>query len=219
MVHELAPTLPIHLGAAAGFAAALASCASGGRGQVLWIATGYAAGEGGGPYGPGLDLFGLSSARLLMLRVPKPIDVLWAMEEGLRCRAISCVIAEMTGEAAIADLTATRRLALAARDGVSARNSGFGLLIRHKPSIVPSAAATRWDIASALSAPDALARRTSGLGRTRFDLSLRKNRRGPVGRWIMEWDHHERAFQPALPVAVAAETFDRSDRTPLIRTG
>ena len=89
--------------------------------QVLWIATDYAAGEGGGPYGPGLDLFGLASARLLVLRVPKPVDVLWAMEEALRCRALACVIAELTGDGAAADLTATRRLALAAREGVSAR--------------------------------------------------------------------------------------------------
>ena len=97
-LHELAPTAPLHLGATSGFALALAARASGDRRQVLWVATDYAAGEGGGPYGPGLDLFGLASARLLVLRVPKPVDVLWAMEEALRCRALACVIAELTGE-------------------------------------------------------------------------------------------------------------------------
>ena len=126
------PRRPIHLGAASGLALALAARAAGDRRQVLWIATDYAASEGGGPYGPGLDLFGLASARLLVLRVPQPVDVLWAMEEGLRCRALACVIAELTGEGAVADLTATRRLTLAAREGVSAQNSGFGLLMRHK---------------------------------------------------------------------------------------
>src|SRR5215218_9915500 len=197
-LHELAPTAPIHLGATSGFALAVAARASGEQRQVLWVITDYAAGEGGGPYGPGLDLFGIASARLLMLRVPKPIDVLWVMEEALRCRALACVIAEMTGEGAVADLTATRRLALAAREGISAQNSGFGLLIRHRITSVPSAAATRWEIAPALSRPDALGARTGGMGRARFDLSLRKNRRGPSGRWIIEWDHHERAFQPAV---------------------
>ena len=102
---------------------------------------------------------------------------------------------------------------------VSAQTSGLGLLIRHKPTAMPSAAATRWEIAAALSEPDALARRSGGLGRTRFDLSLRKNRRGPAGRWIIEWNHHERIFQQALPVAVATETFDRPDRAPLVRAG
>src|SRR3954454_24166995 len=215
MLHELAPTVSLHLGATTGFGLALAARASGDRGQVLWIATDYAAGEGGGPYGPGLALFGVASARLLVLRVPKPVDVLWAMEEALRCRALACVVAEMTGEGAAADLTATRRLALAAREGISAQTSGLGLLIRHKITDMPSAAATRWEIAPALSQPDAY----GGVGRARFDLSLRKNRRGSSGRWTIEWDHHERAFQPALSVGVAAPALDRPDRAPLVRAG
>lgn len=218
-LHELAPTAPLHLGAASGFALALAARASGDCRQVLWVATDFAAGEGGGPYGPGLDLFGLASARILVLRVPKPVDVLWAMEEALRCRALACVIAELTGDGGAADLTATRRLALAAREGISAQNSGFGLLIRHRITSMPSAAATRWEIAPSLSRPDALGERTGGMGRARFDLSLRKNRRGPSGRWIIEWDHHERAFQPAVSVGVAAAAFDRPDRAPSVRAG
>jgi protein ImuA len=215
VLHELAPTAPLHLAAASGFGLALAAQAAGRRGQVLWVTTEYAAGEGGGPYGPGLDLFGLASAHLLMLRVSKPVDVLWAMEEGLRCRALACVIAELTGEGAAADLTATRRLTLAARDGISAQNSGFGLLIRHRATGTPSAAATRWEIAPALSQPDAY----GGIGRARFDLSLRKNRRGPSGRWIIEWDHHECAFQQALSVGVAAPALDRPGRAPLVQAG
>jgi protein ImuA len=218
-LHELAPTAPVHLGATSGFAAAIAARASCSRRKILWIATDFAAAEGGGPYGPGFDLFGLASANLLILRVAKPVDVLWAMEEGLRCRALACVIAELTGEGEIADLTATRRLSLAAREGLSARTSGLGLLIRHKTIAMPSAAATRWEIGSALSEPDALARRSGGLGRARFNLSLRKNRRGPAGRWIIEWNHHERIFQQAIPVGVAAEAFDRQDRAPLVRAG
>jgi protein ImuA len=218
-LHELAPMAPLHLGAASGFALGLAACAGGDRRQVLWVTTDFAVGEGGGPYGPGLDRFGLASARLLMLRVPKPVDVLWAMEEALRCRALACVIAELTGDGGVADLTATRRLGLAARDGISAQNSGFGLLIRHRSTAMPSAAATRWEIAPALSRPDAIAARTGGMGRPRFDLSLRKNRRGPSGRWTIEWDHHERAFQQAVPVGMAAAAIDRSDRAPAVRAG
>jgi protein ImuA len=221
-LHELAPAAPFQFGAASGFAVAVAARASNTRGEVLWIATDFARREGGGPYGPGLDRFGLASSRLLVLNVSRPIDVLWAMEEGLRCRALACVIAELTGEGAEADLTATRRLSLAAREGMSARVSGLGLLIRHcatpRSSAMPSAAATRWSIAGAPSLPDRLAQRSGGLGRTRFDLSLRKNRRGPSGRWLVEWDHHERAFQPAISVGVAAPALDRSDRAPSVRT-
>jgi protein ImuA len=127
--------------------------------------------------------------------VPRALDALWAMEEALRCRALACVIAELSGAGEVADLTATRRLALAAREG-----AGF---------------ATRWRIAAAESLPDAF----GGLGRARFDLSLCKNRRGPSGRWTITWDHHERAFHAAVSVGVAAAALDRPDRAPLAHAG
>jgi protein ImuA len=209
-LHELAPSGPIHLAAGSGFAIALATLAGGTNGQILWIATDFSVGEDGGPYGPGLDLFGLPAERLLMLRVPRRVDVLWAMEEALRCRALACVLAELTGDGAEADLTVTRRLALAARQG-----GGLGLLLRHRPTVAPSAAATRWQIASVPSESDAY----GGLGRASFDLTLSKNRRGPSGRWIVTWDHHVRVFQAAVPVGVAQTVFDRPDRTPLVHTG
>src|SRR5581483_11002679 len=128
---------------------------------------------------------------LLVLRVAHPADVLWAMEEALRCHALGAVIAELTDDGADADLTATRRLSLAAQAG-----SGFGFLIRHRPSATPSAAATRWTIAAAPSEPD----RYGGLGRTVLHLELVKNRRGPSGRWNLMWDHHDRTFHSPLSV-------------------
>lgn len=210
--HELAPAAPIHLAAATGFAMALAARASGARGETLWIATDFAVCEGGGPYGPGLDLFGLASARLVVLRVPRAVDVLWAMEEALRCGALAGVVAELTGAGADADLTATRRFALAARE---AQGATLGLLLRHRATPVPSAAATRWEIAAASSEPD----RFGGLGPARFDLTLTKNRRGPCGRWTVTWDHHDHVFQPAIPVGVAETALDRPDRAPLVRIG
>jgi protein ImuA len=207
-LHELAPAAPLHLGAAAGFALTLAARA-GVRKHTLWIQPDFAGLEAGLPYGPGLTALGLPMQRLLLLRVARPVDALWAMEEALKSRVLATVIAELTDEGAAADLTATRRLVLAARDG-----GGIGLLLRHRISPEPSAAATRWDIAAAPSIPDAF----GGLGRTAFDLSLTKNRRGPLGRWTIEWDHHERVFSP-LSVAVAETAFERPDRAPFVQAG
>ena len=209
-VHEFAPVDPVHLAAATGFAAALAALASRDGGEALWIATDFAMLEGGGPYGPGFDCYGLTAKRLLVLRVPHPVDALWAMEEALRCRALAAVIAELPGKGGSADLTATRRLTLAARDGAA-----LGLLLRHSATPVPVAAATRWQIAAAPSDPD----RFGGLGCTAFDLSLIKNRRGPSGRWRVTWDHHERTFNTAVSVGLAAAVFNRPDRAPLVRAG
>src|SRR5262249_39299698 len=116
-LHECSPAAPVHLAAATGFAMALTARACGARGQALWIVTEFALMEGGGPYGPGLDLFGLPAGRLLVLRVPRAADALWAMEEALRCRALTSVIMELADDAPADDLTATRRLMLAAREG------------------------------------------------------------------------------------------------------
>ena len=207
-LHELAPIAPLHLGAAVGFALMLAARAGQGK-PALWIQPDFAATEAGALYGPGLSALGLPMERLLLLRVARPVDALWAMEEGLKSHVLSAVIAELTEDGVAADLTATRRLVLAARDG-----GGLGFLLRHRISPEASAAATRWDIASAPSRPDAF----GGLGRTAFTLSLVKNRRGPLGRWTMEWDHHERTFS-ALSVAVAKTALDRPALSPLVRAG
>ncbi len=205
-LHELSAVAPIHLGAVAGFALTLAARAREPAKETLWIATDYGTLETGVPYGPGLDLIGLPVDRLLIVRVPRPVDALFAMEEALKCRALSCVIAELTQDS---DLTATRRLTLAAREG-----GALGLLLRHKATPAPSAACTRWQVAAAPSVPDEF----GGLGRTAFALSLTRNRRGPCGGWTLAWDHHEHAFS-ALSLGVAEAARDRPDREPLEHTG
>lgn len=208
-LHEIAPAAPSEFGAAAGFLFALTARAVVDGRNALWIQTDFAARATGDLYGLGCELFGLSSNQLLVLKVPRPLDALWAMEEALKCRALTSVIAELPNDSAVADLVATRRLTLAARKG-----GGFGFLLRHRPSPLSSAAETRWEIAAAASHPD----RFGGLGRPAFALSLIKNRRGPTGQWTLTWNHHERALSP-LSFGVAQAAFDRPDRTPLARAG
>ena len=203
-LHEVSAT-PMHLGAGAGFALALASLAQEALKETLWIVTDFGSLETGALYGPGLDQFGLATGRLLIVRVARPVDALFAMEEALKCRALSAVIAEL-GEAP--DLTATRRLSLAAKD-----HGGLGLILRHTMSDAPSAARTRWQVAAAPSVPDEF----GGLGSTAFSLELTRNRRGPCGTWTLTWDRHERVFA-ALSLGVAEADRDRPDRETL-RTG
>ena len=200
-LHEIGPAAPLQGGAAAGFALALAvlalrpsSPSSTSRRGVVWIQPDFTALDAGILYGPGLALMGLPMERLVILRVPRPRDALWAMEEALKCSAVAAVVAEL-GEA---DLTATRRLTLAAREG-----GGLGLILHQSMDASPSTAMTRWEVASACGERDPF----GGLGPTSFALSLVKNRRGRTGAWRMSWDHHEHAFFPAplsLPVAAAA---------------
>jgi protein ImuA len=213
-IHELCPSRPLDHGAATGFAAALAGRALGGR-QVLWIQQDFAGIEAGKLYGA-IDVFGIPLASLLLVQVSRGIDVLWSMEEALKCRALAAVVAEIADDKTV-DLTATRRLALAARAG-----DGLGLVLRQRPPSVPSAAVTRWNIASARSARDRfgglVGGLVGGLGPTTFDLSLVRNRCGPCGRWTLSWDHHARTFiAPALSRGVAQTARDRSARALSVR--
>ena len=76
------------------------------------------------PYGPGLDEAGIAPEQLITVAAARARDVLWAMEEALRCRAIGVVIGEMRARAI--DQVATRRLSLAAAAG-----NTLGLLSAH----------------------------------------------------------------------------------------
>jgi protein ImuA len=198
-LHELAPAVPAQFGATTGFALALAALATADGRPALVIHTDFGAMEAGALYGPGLNCLGLPMERLIIVRVPRPIDVLWASEEALKSRGVAIVIAELPEAGAAADLTATQRLTLATRSSGS-----LGLLLRHRPSPLATAATTRWQVAAAPSTPD----RYGGLGRTTFDLSLNRNKRGRCGRFLVCWDHHAHVFLPALSVDVAAAAAD-----------
>ncbi|MFG1288664.1 ImuA family protein [Xanthobacter versatilis] len=185
--------------AALGFALALAA---GTRRPVVWVRQDFAALEGGDLYGPGCAAFGLDPARLIVVQGADATDTLAAAEEALRHAVLGLVVVEPWGMPARLDLTATRRLALRAeRSGVPA------LLLRSAAEPVPSAAATRW-LASA--APSGAAGAPAFcLGPPAFALELARNRAGPTGRWIVEWNAHARRFAPAPRRPAAAPPVHR----------
>lgn len=209
-LHEFTSADSRGLAAATGLVAGLLA---GAEGAVLWITTLGALRQGGFPYAVGLDAFGIALDRLTLVCVKTPAEAMWAAEEAMKCPAVAATILELPDDGKAADLTATRRLSLAAREG-----GGLGCLIRHHTGTQPSAAATRWTVAPAPSLPD----RFGGLGLPRLDLRLTKNRRGLTGRWAIAWNRHDQRFILAAPaVAVAAPAADRPDRapSPLARAG
>jgi protein ImuA len=211
-VHELLPKTVQDLGSAAGFAFGLAVRAASNASHTLYIQHDHTQLEIGRPYLPGLKLIGADTAALIYLHVPRAEDVLWAMGEALKCRGFSAVIAEFPAHARVLDLTSTRRLALAAQEGL-----GLGLILRHANSIEPNAATTRWLVSSAPSVSD----RFGGLGAPSFHLDLVKNRFGPSGQWRVQWQSHERTFAIAPLSGGLARVFaDRPDRArPLAKAG
>ena len=194
-LHEIAAPSEAHLTAATGFVLRLVSSC-----RLLWIAEDMALIESGAPYGPGLDAFGLALERLLTVAAARPHDLLWAMEEALRCRAIGAVIGELRhGEI---DMVAMRRLSLAATE-----SGALALLLRAAPANEASTAATRWIVGAAPSAA------AHGPGSPRFAARLIRNRRGPLGSWILEWsDSDERFLLATHAQPVAAPALDRPHR-------
>ena len=166
---------------------------------IVWIADDLTLAEHGAPYGPGLDAAGLAPERLITVAAARPRDVLWAMEEALRCRAIGLVIGEIRGREI--DTVTTRRLSLAAAAG-----NTLGLLLRPSPGEDTSAAVTRWIVATAPAAPS-----PHGTGPPRLTARLMRNRRGHLGTWIVEWNRTEQRYglASANPQPLALASFDR----------
>ena len=162
-LHEVCAATP---GSGVAFAAILlARCG----GQVLWISTEQ---ESNLVWPPGLIPFGLAPESLILARAARWPEALWAMEEALRCPALGAAVL-MAGAGQGLDLTATRRLHLAAEAG-----GVFGLLLRPDGAAGASAARTRWHIAPLAS--DAA---------PRWRLTLLRQRGGaPAGPWNVSFE-------------------------------
>jgi protein ImuA len=128
-------------------------------------------------YGPGLAAHGLDPARLVLVSAPRDDRILWALEEGLRAGR-GAGLAAVVGEVGRLPMVASRRLQLAAeRAGITAlllrrwRTGGEAASERDRPS----AAMTRWRVASL---PSAAIDGEPGIGRPRWRVELLRCRGG-----------------------------------------
>jgi protein ImuA len=154
----------------------------------------------------GLAELGLDPRCVVTVRAADGESALRTAADALACDALGAVVLEVWGEPRQLDLVASRKLTLAAQaSGVT------GLLLRIAATPVPSTAETRWIVRAAHSTPAANASPWSAWGAPVFDAELVRNRHGPVGRWIMEWNCDECLFrQPADSQPVAAAPAHRS---------
>lgn len=110
--------------------------------QVLWVQDRGAIRRGGRPCLAGLppDL----RHRLIHVAAATPEDALFALEEGLKCRDLACVIGEIAGNPRALGFTASRRLSLAAEQ------HGVRLwLVRLDAAPDLSSARMRWSVRAA----------------------------------------------------------------------
>ncbi len=128
-LYEVAPARMGDLAAATGFALGLAArFGAEAEGALIWVSDEFSAREHGAPYGPGLAAHGLDMARIVFVRAQGGQDLLWALEEALRCGAAAAVIADLGGAARLFDLVAARRITQAAR------GSGTPAILLHPPA-------------------------------------------------------------------------------------
>jgi protein ImuA len=209
-LHEIYPSAGLKDAAAAtGFGLGAALRAGGGR-PLAWIRQDVVGAEIGRLHGAGLAAFGADPDRLLLVRAADQTGGLRATLEALRCPALGGVLVEFWGASRGLDLTATRRLALAAN------SSGVTLvMVRLGASPAPSAATTRWSVAATASGP----LEANAPGRPAFTITLLRHRAGIPGRpWHVEWDCDRVSFadpaplsRPVVPVPAGREAGARDE--------
>jgi protein ImuA len=125
---------------------------------------------------PALKFFGLAPERVIFVAMQREKDMLWAMEEALKCGGLTAVI----GELRELSFTTSRRFQLAVE-----HSNVTGFLVRRDPrKLNTTASLTRWKISSL---PSASVDELPGVGFPRWQVDLLKVRNGKPGSWQMEW--------------------------------
>ncbi|MEP0390854.1 MAG: recA-like protein [Erythrobacter sp.] len=114
------------------------------RRQLLWVQDKRAVQMNGRPYIHALPEEWRE--RVICVEAGKPEDALFALEEGLKCRELACVIGEIAGNPRALDFTTSRRLSL------TAEKHGIALwLVRLEAEADLSSARMRWRTRPAIS--------------------------------------------------------------------
>ena len=167
-VHEFISNAKEDAAATNGFIAGLISQLMK-KGTAVWVSSKRTL------FPPALSVFGIEPERIIFIDLWRQKDVLWAIEEALKCDAVSAVI----GELSELSFTESRRLQLAVEQS---RVTGF--IHRYNPkSENVTACVTRWKIKPFASETGGI----PGIGFPRWNVQLLKVRNGKPGAWQIEW--------------------------------
>jgi len=139
-------------------------------GATIWISSSRTV------FPAALKTFGVEPDQIIFVDLEKEKDVLWTMEEALKCNRLTAVI----GELREINFTESRRLQLAVEQS---RVTGF--ILRQQSRIQNTiACVSRWRITSLQSE---LEEGMPGVGFPRWHAELLKVRNGYSGKWKVEW--------------------------------
>jgi protein ImuA len=169
-IHEVLSGAAESGAASAGFVGGLLGTLMRRGGAALWI------GKGRKIFPMALTNFGIEPDRIVFVDMRHQKDMLWVMEEALKCEGLAAVI----GEIPEIGFTASRRLQLAVEQS---RVTGF--ILRHQPrSLTTNACVARWRVTPVASDLEA---GLPGVGFPRWNVELLKIRNGRPGQWSVEW--------------------------------
>ena len=169
-IHEFICPKAEHTAATAGFISGILASLVRHGGVCLWISTNRRL------FASALSTFRIVPDNILFILVDREKDVLWAAEEGLKCKGIAAVIAE----ASFFTFTQSRRLQLAVE-----ASKATGFIIRSEAGkLATTACIARWQI---IPSPSQAMDGLPGVGFPCWQVELQKARNGAPGKWIVEW--------------------------------
>lgn len=169
VVHEFLSGKKEDSASTSGFIAGLLSSLMGNSGAALWISSSRTL------FPPALKNFGIEPDRFIFLDLKKEKDVIWAMDEALKCSALAAVV----GEVREIDFTASRRLQLAVE-----QSQVTGFIVRNNyKNLTTTACVSRWKISPLPSEWIDL----PGVGFPKWKVELLRIRNGKPGAWNVQW--------------------------------
>lgn len=170
-IHEFLSDSKESSAATTAFIGGLVNMLTGTSGVTVWISSGRKL------FPPALANFGLHPERFIFIDLKKERDLLWAMDEALKCEALTAVI----GEIDAVTFTESRRLQLAVE-----QSNVTGFLIRNtvRNKVATSACVSRWRITSL---PGERLDDLPGIGFPKWQVELLRIRNGKPGTWEVSW--------------------------------
>jgi len=169
-VHEFICPDTEAVSAAGGFIASILSKLMRNDSASIWISSSQ------NIFVPALPSFGINPDKIIFIDLKNQKEILWAMEEALKCEGLAAVI----GEIPELSFTFSRRLQLAVEQS---RSTGF--IIRNNPrKLETTACIARWKVSSL---PSESYNDMPGVGFPRWNVELLKVRNGKPGTWQIEY--------------------------------
>jgi protein ImuA len=187
-IHEFISSVPADKAATSGFVAGIIAALMKNGGSCIWISASRTI------FPPALRLFGIEPHHIIFVDLQKERDILWAMEESLKCPGLGAVVGELND----LSFTASRRLQLAVE-----QSSVTGFVLRHQPkNMNTNACVTRWKISSL---PGMIPDKLPGLGFANWNVELLKVRNGKPDVWQIGWEGGKFRNHPAMIKLITTE--------------